>query len=113
MNGLLELEGGGKLALDENGHLADGDQWSEQVAQRLAAVDGTILTDAHWVVLEILREYYAEFGIEPPMRALVRMMKEKGAAKHASSLALYRLFPEGPARQGSRYAGLPLPVSCI
>ena len=69
--------------------------------------------DAHWVVLDILREYYAEFGIEPPMRALVRMLKNKGIVEHASSLALYRLFPEGPARQGSRYAGLPLPVSCI
>lgn len=101
------------IELDEYGHLSDGKRWSPEVAQQLAYRDGIQLTDAHWMVIRILRQYYVEFGIEAPMRAIVRALREQDATDFSSSRALYRLFPEGPVRQGSRYAGLPVPVSCI
>lgn len=107
------MHDGRRIELDEHGHLVNRGDWSEAVAEQLAAKNGIKLCDAHWMVLGILREYYEEFGIEPPMRALARMIREKGKAEYANSLELYRLFPEGPARQGSRYAGLPIPLSCI
>ena len=34
-------------------------------------------------------------------------------SEQADSRALYRLFPQGPAKQAARYAGLPRPTSCI
>ena len=37
-----------------------------------------------------------------------RLGPDKGKSRY-----LYRLFPEGPAKQVCRYAGLPKPVSCI
>jgi tRNA 2-thiouridine synthesizing protein E len=113
MSSFLQLDDGRQLALDEHGHLQNRKDWSEAVAVHLAALDKLELTDIHWLVIGILRDYYDEYGIEPPMRALVSLMKANDAKAHANSLELYRLFPEGPARQGSRYAGLPIPLSCI
>lgn len=107
------MPGGAIIVLDDHGHLADGAQWSTEVAHHLADRDGIELSAAHWLVIQILRAYYDEFGIEAPMRAIVKVLREQNAEEYASSRALYRLFPEGPVRQGSRYAGLPIPVSCI
>lgn len=83
------------------------------MAVQLAALDDIDLSEQHWLVIRILRDYYSENSIEPPMRALVKLLKDKDAEETATSLQLYRLFPEGPAKQGSRYAGLPIPLSCI
>ena len=113
MNKCLRMDDGRQLALDDHGHLENSNDWSPEVAMQMAAADGIELCDAHWLLFEIFRAYHRDFEIEPPMRVLVRTLKEKGRDEAANSLALYRLFPEGPARQGSRYAGLPLPVSCI
>jgi tRNA 2-thiouridine synthesizing protein E len=40
-------------------------------------------------------------------------MKAEFGEEKASSRYLYRLFPEGPAKQATKYAGLPKPARCI
>jgi tRNA 2-thiouridine synthesizing protein E len=37
-----------------------------------------------------------------------QMGREKGNTRY-----LYRLFPDGPAKQACRYAGLPKPTGCV
>ena len=113
MSEFLDMGDGNRIALDEYGFLLNRGDWSKTVASRFAGQDDIRLTDQHWMVIDILRGYYEDFEIEPPMRALVKALKDCGGELIANSLALYRLFPEGPVRQGSRYAGLPIPVSCI
>jgi tRNA 2-thiouridine synthesizing protein E len=113
MSGSLELADGGRLALDADGCLADWTQWRPEVAERMAADDGIELGADHWRVIELLRDYYAAYEIAPPMRALVKLLRERGGDADYGSRELYRLFPEGPAKQACRYAGLPRPVSCI
>jgi tRNA 2-thiouridine synthesizing protein E len=71
------------------------------------------LTEDHWQVLQLFRQYFMEYEIEPPMRALVRMVREQMGEDKGNSRFLYRLFPKGPVTQACRYAGLPRPVSCI
>jgi tRNA 2-thiouridine synthesizing protein E len=104
---------GRTIALDERGYLRDPGDWSEALARHLAAVDGIELGAAHWEVLHFLREYHAEYGLSPPMRLLVRELAGRIGAERGSSRQLYRLFPQGPAKQACRYAGLPRPLSCI
>ncbi len=99
--------------VDEKGYLLDWQAWSPEVANAMAAGDKVSLTDDHWAVLEIFRQYYGEFEIEPPMRALVRRVREALGEEKGTSRYLYRLFPDGPGTQGVRYAGLPRPVSCV
>lgn len=112
MTSSLKLADGRTVALDGDGHLADREQWSEQVAEAFAARDGITLGEEHWRVLRLLRSYYEEYEISPPMRALVKLLRAQGF-EAVGSRELYRLFPEGPAKQACRYAGLPRPVSCI
>jgi len=110
---VLKLPGGGEVAIDDKGYLLDRQDWSPAVASTMAAADDLELTEDHWQVLQLFRQYFAEYEIEPPMRALVRMVREQMGEGKGNSRFLYRLFPEGPVTQACRYAGLPRPVSCI
>lgn len=110
---VLKLPDGAEVAVDEKGYLLDWQAWSPAVASAMAAADGVELTDDHWRVLLLFRQYFKAYEIEPPMRALVRMVREQMGEEKGNSRFLYRLFPEGPATQACRYAGLPRPVSCL
>lgn len=101
------------IATDANGYLRRLEDWDEALAAELARRDGMTLTPAHWDVLNFLREYYAEYRMAPAMRLLVKEIATRFGVDKGNSRYLYRLFPEGPARQACRYAGLPKPVSCI
>ena len=110
---VFTLADGTQLALDEKGYLLDWQSWSRAVAVEWAARDGLTLEDDHWAVIDLLRDYYGEYEIAPPMRALLKLLRARLGDAALGSRELYRLFPEGPAKQACRYAGLPRPVSCI
>ncbi len=109
----LQLPNGESLPVDEKGYLLDWLAWSGDVAATMAKSDGLILEADHWAVLGIFREYFEQFEIEPPMRALVRLTRERLGDEKGNSRYLYRLFPDGPGTQACRYAGLPRPISCL
>lgn len=109
----LALPDGSHVSLDGEGYLEDWQSWSPAVAETLAAADGIVLQADHWTVIDLLRDYYGEYEIAPPMRALLKLLRRRLDEQAMDSRRLYRLFPEGPAKQGCRYAGLPRPVSCI
>lgn len=110
---LLTLPGGASLPLDEKGYLLDWRAWTPAVAEAMAAADGLVLGDDHWVVLRLFRDYFEQYEIEPPMRALVALVREQWGLERGNSRYLYRLFPDGPGTQACRYAGLPRPLSCV
>jgi tRNA 2-thiouridine synthesizing protein E len=109
----LDIPGRTPVAIDEKGYLLDVSDWSPAVAQAMAEADGVDLNEDHWAVFEIFRDYYRHYEIEPPMRALVKRVRERLGEEKGNSRFLYRLFPDGPVTQACRYAGLPRPVSCI
>jgi len=109
----LELPNGEVLDLDERGYLLDFGAWTPLVAETMATADGLQLEDDHRAIFMIFREYFEAYGIEPPMRALVKRAKERLGDEKGNSRYLYRLFPEGPGTQACRYAGLPRPLSCV
>lgn len=113
MSGCSLEFGGRHIELDERGYLRHDGDWTESLAEHLAARDGITLTPEHWDILGLLRRHYAAFRIAPPMRLLVKEVGRQFGPDKANSRYLYRLFPEGPAKQACRYAGLPKPVSCI
>jgi tRNA 2-thiouridine synthesizing protein E len=112
MTTTVEIDGQ-TLALDNKGYLLDPSEWTPAFADRLANTDGLELTARHWEVIEWVREYFFEYDESPPVRLLTRAMAAQRGDAAPSSRELYRLFPEGPAKQACRYAGLPKPVSCI
>lgn len=108
----LEL-GPHRVQVDPRGYLVDPDAWSEALAEAMAEADGIELGTQHWQVLNLLRVYFAEHGHSPAMRLLVKAVAQALGSDRADSRVLYRLFPQGPAKQAARYAGLPRPRSCI
>lgn len=101
------------VAVDARGYLLDRAHWSRALAEAMAARDGVALSAEHWEILEFLRGYHDRFAMAPPMRLLVKELGRQFGPDKASSRYLYLLFPDGPAKQACRYAGLPRPVSCI
>ena len=102
-----------EIPTDPQGYLLDYEQWSEALADIIAANEDVELTQAHWEVIRFVREFYLTYKTSPAIRALTKAMKAKFGEEKASSRYLYRLFPDGPAKQATKYAGLPKPARCI
>jgi tRNA 2-thiouridine synthesizing protein E len=110
---VLHLPDGTSLPIDEKGYLRDHTTWTPLVAETMAAADSIELKADHWQLIQIFQDYFKQYEIEPPMRALVKIVRECLGEEKGNSRYLYRLFPDGPTTQVTRYAGLPRPVSCI
>lgn len=99
--------------LDNNGHLEDYTLWQKSIGEELAKQDGFILTAQHWQIINLVREIYMQTETTPPMRLLIKAIRNKLTDDMANSRHLYRLFPDGPVRLASKYAGLPKPKHCM
>jgi tRNA 2-thiouridine synthesizing protein E len=100
-------------AFDKEGFLRQLSDWSPEVARQIAAAENIELTDAHWEVIELLRDYYREFDDSPAMRPLVKYCALKLGLEKGRSIYLLQLFPGSPAKIGSKIAGLPKPDNCL
>lgn len=110
----MSFEINGKVyETDEEGYLVNLADWNEEVAKYLAAEEKIELTDAHWEVINFLREYYNDYQIAPAIRVLTKAIGKKLGPEKGNSKYLYELFPYGPAKQACKIAGLPKPTGCI
>ncbi|MCT6875824.1 TusE/DsrC/DsvC family sulfur relay protein [Frischella perrara] len=109
---MLELNGK-VIATDEAGYLKNWQDWSPELINIIAKSEGISLTDAHLEVVHFVREFYLEYKTSPAIRALVKAMEKKLGVEKGNSRYLYKLFPDGPAKQATKLAGLPKPVKCI
>lgn len=105
--------GGREVALDKDGFLLNLADWSEPVAEALAAREALLLSDAHRDVLLLLREFYREFQLSPATRPLVKYMTLKLGPEKGGSAQLNRLFKGTPAKLAAKLAGLPKPTNCL
>lgn len=104
---------GEQIATDKQGYLLDHTQWEEALAEVMAKNDEFELTDAHWEVIKFVRQFYLTYNTSPAIRALTKAMKAELGEDKASSRYLFKLFPDGPAKQATKYAGLPKPKRCL
>lgn len=104
---------GNEIAVDAEGYLKHLDDWSEALATLIAEQEGIRMTDAHWEVVHFVRAFYLEYNTSPAVRMLVRAMAQKYGEEKGNSRYLFRLFPEGPAKQATKIAGLPKPAKCL
>ena len=109
---MLRLNGS-ELATDKDGYLADLNDWSEDVAEIIAAKEGLSLSEAHWEIIHLLRDFYQEFELSPAMRPLIKYVRKKLGDEKAKSVYLLSLFPESPPKLGAKIAGLPRPANCL
>lgn len=108
----LNLDGR-DIALDQDGYLVDLQDWSEPVAEALAAAEELPLSAEHWEILLLLRAFYAEFQLSPANRPLIKYVALKLGPDKGNSLHLNRLFKGTPAKLAAKLAGLPKPTNCL
>lgn len=101
------------IPLDQHGYLADLALWTPQLAEEFARQEQLTLTDAHWEVIQFVRDFYQQYRTSPAIRLLVKAMAEQFGPDKGNSKYLFLLFPEGPAKQATRIAGLPKPARCL
>ncbi len=103
----IEVEGR-TLALNEEGFLADPNEWDENVARALAKEAEGLdeLSEDHWAVVKTIREHYVEKNMAPMIRKICK-------ATGLRLTHIFELFPSGPAKGACKVAGLPKPDGCV
>ena len=101
------------IETDPLGYLLDVNQWNQDVALAIAEKENLQLTEAHSEVIHFVRDYYKEYKTSPAIRMLVKAMAQKLGEDKGNSRYLQRLFPDGPAKQATKLAGLPKPAKCL
>lgn len=102
-----------EIARDKEGYLRDLSLWQPGVAEWLAREENIELTEAHWEVLHLLREFYTNFDHAPNNRALVKFCAQRLNREQVSSAYLMQLFGGTPAKTAAKIAGLPRPTHCL
>jgi tRNA 2-thiouridine synthesizing protein E len=98
---------GKTINFDEEGFMADPNEWNKNIAEALAEEIGvTPLTEDHWRIIDFSRTDYAEKGEAPGIRRITKM-------GGVPTKQLYKLFPKGPAKKIAFVAGLGKPHGCI
>lgn len=105
---VLEVDGR-FVRMDLEGYLVDPADWSKAVAERMAEVDGVELVDDHWLLIDFLNRFYAEYQIAPELPVLARNLCKDQNDCRWTRRYIKELFPGG-AKTACRYAGLPAPV---
>ena len=101
------------IKTDKNGYLLDSSQWDIEIAKIIAELETIDMTNDHWEVVDYVRQFYNEFQKSPSIRPLVKYLSKSLGKEKGNSLYLQILFPEGPAKQATKIAGLPKPARCI
>jgi len=101
------------LAVDKDGFLCNLSDWDEHVAHELAKYEHITLTDNHWEIIKLVRQFYQQYQHSPEMRPLVKFTKQELGETKGSSLYLLSLFPNSPAKLTCKIAGLPRPANCL
>lgn len=102
------------LALDDDGHLLNADDWTPTLAQNLAATLDIKLTDEHFAILQVVRDFYQQFGHPPTTRPLIKFLNQQLPDLQIDNARLQSLFNTGlVARHVNRLAGLPKPANCL
>lgn len=99
---------GTEVAANDEGFLENPSDWTEDVAQGIAAEYGVPeLTEEHWAVIRCVRTAHDENRPTPPLRAL-------SAKSGVPMRQMHRLFPDGAVlAQVARISGVAKPTSCL
>jgi TusE/DsrC/DsvC family sulfur relay protein len=96
---------GVSVEVNDDGYMVDPSQWNKEIATELAKEEGIELTEKHFEVLEFLRN-----ANEKGETLTIRRVGKSGIT---DIKGLYQLFPGGPLKHSSKFAGIPKPASCV
>ncbi len=96
---------GKTVEVTDEGYLVNREDWTKEIATELAKEQGIELTDKHFEVLDYLRKESAA--------GTALSIRKVGKSGIVDIKGLYQLFPGGPLKYSSKFAGIPKPASCV
>ncbi len=110
----MQAEVNGKvIQLSEAGWLENLDEWSEELAAKVAITEKIgELTEEHWDIIKTAREFFQDNGMVCEPRAFSKIMKKKFGKDRSDQKYIYSLFPTGLIKCANKVAGLPRPKGC-
>lgn len=91
---------------DGEGFLINRDDWSAEVARRIAQTDGVELSERQMDFIMAARRMFEDEGTVPPLR---KFIKEVGVSK----AEMFETFHTGPMKLICKWGGLPKPTGCV
>jgi tRNA 2-thiouridine synthesizing protein E len=93
--------------VDEEGFLTDPSLWCPEWVDHIRELEEIDeLSEDHYELMEILREYHKNNGHPPKVKEMTQKTGFK--LKH-----IYELFPSGPGKGACKMAGLSKPDGCV
>lgn len=102
-----------EIPLDKEGYLKNLEDWNPDVACAIANQEDITLTEDHWEILNLLKDFYQQFDHAPNMRAFVKFIQLKLGDEKGKSIYIMKLFPGSSAKVAAKIAGLPRPTHCL
>ena len=94
---------GKQIETTEMGYLVNTEDWSEELASAIAALEALELTSKHWDVINHLRdEFFNNAGNQPNTRKMVKYF-EKLWGEKIDAKVLYDLFPGIRVNKAEKY----------
>ena len=101
---------GVEILCDGEGYLLDLEAWSEDYVHASAEREALELNEEHWEVIHFIRGFQEKYGVQAPVRDMVKHFKKVWGKEKGSSSYLHQIFPKGgPQKQGNRLAGVRKP----
>lgn len=101
------------ITTTDEGYLINSHDWDIEVAHHLAQLEGIELNATNLHIVQFCRDFYLNFKRLPPIRVVVKELKNHFSDDVANSVYLQTTFPPSPARQIAKLAGLPKPSRCM
>jgi tRNA 2-thiouridine synthesizing protein E len=99
-----------QVSRDEEGYLINPEDWNEELARRFALEEKLELTNECWIVINFMRDYYADQRIAADIRHVAKhLANELGCDKKTARNRIFVLFPHGHVKQVCKIAGMRRP----
>ena len=104
---------GKQISIDDEGYLLDPNDWNHDMAVALADHVKVEMSDAHWEVVNYVRNHFEFSSTVPEMRHCLKHLREKYGKSIATRRYIYDMFPYGYGQQACKIAGMRKPLKLI
>ena len=104
---------GTDIETDDEGYLLNPEDWSPELAERLASSIDLELTDKRLEIVHFVREYFEARECIPELRTLLKNLRARHGKDTATRKYVYDLFPYGYGQQACKIAGMRKPLKLL
>ena len=87
------------IEVDDDGYLKHLQDWSPDIAQALAQQQQLTLTQAHWEIINAIRDFYSQYQRSPTTRVLLKYLAQQLGTQKSSSIYVMQLFGGGRSEE--------------